>query len=56
MDEKRKQIPLRISSKLYDDLFAWSEEEFRSLNGQVEYILTQAVKKHRKEEPKLKDE
>lgn len=49
MDEKRKQIPLRISAKLFDDLSAWAEDEFRSLNGQIEYILTQEVKKRKKE-------
>lgn len=44
---ERKQVPLRISKELYDDLQAWSENEFRSLNGQIEYILTQAVRKHK---------
>lgn len=49
MSEKRKQIPLRLNKDLYDDLVKWSEDEFRSVNGQIEYLLTQMVKKRKKE-------
>lgn len=48
MAEKKKQIPLRVSKELYDELAAWSEDEFRSINGQIEYLLTEAVKKRNK--------
>ena len=44
----RKQVPLRLSSKLYDELSAWAEEEFRSVNGQIEYLLTECVKRRKK--------
>ncbi len=44
---KKKQIPLRLSSELYDELMRWSEDEFRSVNGQIEYLLTECVKKRR---------
>lgn len=37
-----------MNPKLYDELMSWSAEELRSLNGLVEYILTEAVKKRRK--------
>jgi len=47
MDNK-KQIPLRISSKLYEEIAAWAEEEFRSVNGQIEYLLTECVKQRKK--------
>lgn len=43
----RKQIPLRLSSALYDELLQWSQDDFRSVNGQIEYILTQCVKKRK---------
>ena len=43
----KKQIPLRISQKLYNEIAAWGEDEFRSVNGQIEYLLTECVK-HRK--------
>ncbi|MCL2373074.1 MAG: Arc family DNA-binding protein [Defluviitaleaceae bacterium] len=46
--EKKKQIPLRLSETLYNDLAAWADDDFRSINGQIEYLLSQAVKKQRK--------
>ncbi len=45
---EKKQLLLRISGKLYDDLAAWAEDDFRSVNGQIEYLLTQCVKKRKK--------
>jgi len=45
--EKKKQIPLRISEALWKELMIWSEDEFRSINGQIEYLLTEAVRKRR---------
>ena len=44
----KKQIPLRISSKLYADLFRWAQDDFRSINGQIEYILTECVRQRKK--------
>ena len=44
---EKKQIPLRISAKLYEELSKWAEDEFRSLNGQIEYLLTECVKKRK---------
>lgn len=41
---EKKQIPLRLSEKLYTELAAWAEDEFRSVNGQIEYLLTECVK------------
>lgn len=40
----KKQIPLRISESLFADLERWSEDEFRSVNGQIEFLLSQCVK------------
>ena len=45
---EKKQVPLRLSEKLYNDLAAWAEEDFRSVNGQIEYLLTECVKQHKK--------
>lgn len=47
-DKTKKQVPLRLSSSLYDELVRWAEDDFRSLNGQIEYLLTDAVRKRRK--------
>lgn len=44
----RKQVILRLSPTLWDDIAAWAEQDFRSINGQIEYLLTEAVRKHKK--------
>lgn len=44
---EKKQIPLRLSKKLYDQI-AWAEDDFRSVNGQIEYLLTECVKQRKK--------
>lgn len=44
----KKQIPLRISDTLYAELERWAEDEFRSVNGQIEYLLTTCVKYRKK--------
>ncbi|MFT3951596.1 MAG: PTS ascorbate transporter subunit IIC [Oscillospiraceae bacterium] len=44
----KKQIPLRLSAQLYGALAAWAEDEFRSVNGQIEYLLTECVRKRHK--------
>jgi hypothetical protein len=46
-DGKKKQIPLRLSEKLYAELASWAESDFRSINGQIEYLLTECVKKRK---------
>ncbi len=44
----KKQIPLRLSDKLYKEIAAWAEDDFRSVNGQIEYLLTECVKQRHK--------
>lgn len=46
-DKEKKQIPLRLSASLYKELAAWAEDDFRSINGQIEYLLTECVKKRK---------
>jgi hypothetical protein len=41
---ERKAFLLRIDSELYDALQRWVSDDFRSLNGQLEYLLRQALK------------
>ena len=48
-ENSKKQIPLRLSSTLYKELAQWAEEDFRSINGQIEYLLTEAVRKRKKQ-------
>ena len=47
-DSGKKQIPLRLSENLWKELTMWAEDDFRSLNGQIEYLLSECVKKRRK--------
>ena len=42
--DAKKQIPLRLSAKLYAAIAAWAEDDFRSVNGQIEYLLTECVR------------
>ncbi len=43
----RKQFLLRIDPQLWAELEAWAADELRSVNGQIEYILREAVRKRR---------
>ena len=45
---ENKQIPLRLSAKLYEAIAAWAEDDFRSVNGQIEYLLTECVRQRKK--------
>ena len=47
-EKDKKQVLLRLSSSLWKDLVAWSEDDFRSLNGQIEYLLNDCVKQRKK--------
>ena len=44
---ERKQFLLRIDQKTWEDLEAWAADELRSVNGQIEYILREAVRKRK---------
>lgn len=45
---EKKQVPLRISTKLFEEIAAWAEDDFRSVNGQIEYLLTECVRQRKK--------
>ncbi len=44
---EKKQIPLRLSKSLWREISAWAEEDFRSVNGQIEYLLTECVRRRK---------
>ncbi len=48
MAEEKKQVPLRLSPELYAAIAAWAEDDFRSVNGQIEYLLTECVRQRKK--------
>lgn len=45
---EKKQLLLRIDMQLWNDLNQWAKDELRSLNGQLEYILRDAVRRHKR--------
>lgn len=47
-EQAKKQVPLRLSPELYRELASWAEDEFRSVNGQIEYLLTECVRQRKK--------
>jgi len=51
-NQNRKTILLRISPELFKELNIWASDEFRSLNAQIEYILTKSVAKERRTKTK----
>lgn len=55
-EKEKKQVLLRLSSSLWEDLVVWSEEDFRSLNGQIEYLLTDCVRRRKKGRDTAPDE
>lgn len=54
-DKDKKQLLLRLSPTLWEEISRWAEDDFRSVNGQIEYLLTEAVRQ-RKKSKKPKDE
>ena len=55
-ENDKKQVPLRLSPKLYAQIAAWAEDDFRSINGQIEYLLTECVKLRKKDGKYVSDE
>ncbi|MEI7028118.1 hypothetical protein [Paenibacillus sp. y28] len=41
----KKSFPLRIDPKLYEVLERWAQDEFRSVNSHIEYVLREAARK-----------
>ena len=54
--DAKKQIPLRLSAKLNAAIAAWAEDDFRSVNGQIEYLLTECVRQRKKNGKYVSDE
>ena len=54
-DKAKKQMVLRLSPSLWNEIAAWAEEDFRSINGQVEYLLSECVRKRKRDKLYRKD-
>ena len=47
-EKAKKQVLLRLSPTLWDEIAAWADEDFRSINSQIEFLLSEAVRQQRK--------
>lgn len=54
-DKAKKQVPLRLSPQLYAEIAAWAEDDFRSINGQIEYLLTECVRRRKRAHSRAND-
>lgn len=47
-EKAKKQMVLRLSPGLWNDIAAWAEDDFRSINSQIEYLLSECVRERKK--------
>ena len=45
-----RPITLSISNSLWNDLAAWAEDDFRSIHGQIEFLLTEDARRWKRTE------
>lgn len=46
-EKAKKQILLRLAPALWEDLAKWADEDYRSINSQIEFLLAEAVRKRK---------
>lgn len=46
-EKAKKQVILRIAPSLWEEIAKWAEEDFRSINGQIEFILARSVQERK---------
>ncbi|GAB2527113.1 type II toxin-antitoxin system antitoxin [Spirosoma aerophilum] len=56
MASEKKAFVLRIQPETLKELERWAQEEFRSVNGQIEYLLNDALRKRKKRSPGVADD
>jgi hypothetical protein len=47
-EKAKKQVLLRLAPSLWDDIAQWAEDDFRSINSQIEFLLSEAVKNRKR--------
>lgn len=47
-EKGKKQLVLRLSPTLWEEIARWADEDFRSINGQIEYLLTECARARKK--------
>ena len=48
MSKSKKTFALRVNPEILKEVEKWAQDEFRSTNGQIEYLLNEALKKQRR--------
>ncbi len=48
-EKEKKQVLLRLAPSLWNEIAEWAEDDIRSINGQIEYLLTEAVRNRKKQ-------
>lgn len=48
MEKEKKSVLVRLSPILWREISSWAEDDFRSVNGQIEYLLTECVRARKK--------
>ncbi len=46
-EKAKKQLLLRLAPSLWNEIAAMAEEDFRSINGEIEFLLTEAVRRRK---------
>lgn len=46
-EKSKKQVLLRLAPSLWNELAQWAEKDYRSINGQIEFLLAEAVRKRK---------
>ena len=46
-EKSKKQVLLRLSPSLWEELASWADEDYRSINSQIEYLLAECVRKRK---------
>ncbi|GAA0719919.1 Arc family DNA-binding protein [Aquimarina litoralis] len=53
---KRKSFVLRIDPEMFKQIEKWADDEFRSVNGQIEWMINKSLKEAKRLPKKRKDE
>lgn len=51
MSAEKKAYPLRINASVLESMQQWADDELRSLNAQIEYVLREALRKNGRLKP-----
>ena len=47
-EKSKKQVLLRLAPSLWNQIASWAQDDFRSINSQIEYLLSEAVRQRKK--------